>query len=436
MSRAPSTLERLRSGELAGVRRLDLSDALTEVPAEVLALADSLEVLNLSGNRLQTLPSWLSRMRRLKVVFCSDNPFTELPEVLGECPALEMVGFKSCRVRHVPATALPQALRWLILTDNAVEGLPQALGERPALQKLMLAGNRLAQLPDSLAQAQRLELLRLSANRLTELPAWVLALPRRSWLACAGNSLGWACPLSAPLPAVDWRRLQVHERLGEGASGQIHRVQAQGDAQPLALKLFKGAITSDGRPEDELAASLVVGAHPALCTPVATLGGHPEGRQGTLLPLMPAGLRLLAQPPSLQSCTRDVYPSDWTIPLAQAQALAATLADALAHLHRRGVLHGDFYAHNIHWDPQTGAVMLGDFGAASLLPAGDAVLARGLCALDVRAYGCLLQELVDHVPVIERTQGGWLALRGLAEVCLDEQPGRRPTMQALAAALC
>lgn len=435
MSRAPSALERLRSGELAGTRRLDLSDSLTAVPDEVLALADSLEVLNLSGNRLQTLPSWLSQMRRLKVVFCSDNPFTELPEVLGECPALEMVGFKACRIRHVSAAALPPALRWLVLTDNAVEALPSALGERPALQKLMLAGNRLQTLPPSLAQAQRLELLRLSANRFAALPGWLPTLPRLAWLALAGNPLGWTHPLAVPLPTVEWTRLQVRERLGEGASGQIHRVREQDGAQDLALKLFKGAITSDGRPEDELAASLVAGAHPALCTPVATLGGHPEGRQGTLLPLMPAGLRLLAQPPSLESCTRDVYPADWAIPLAQARSLAATLAGALAHLHGRGVLHGDFYAHNIHWDPQRGTVLLGDFGAASLLPTRDPALARGLCALDARAFGCLLQELVDHVPVIERTQGGWQTLRGLAEACLDEQPRQRPTLQALAAAL-
>ena len=45
------TLEQLLRGDLAGATRLDLSCSLTELPAEVLGLADSLEVLNLSGNR-------------------------------------------------------------------------------------------------------------------------------------------------------------------------------------------------------------------------------------------------------------------------------------------------------------------------------------------------------------------------------------------------
>jgi len=36
--------------------------------------------------------------------------------------------------------ALPPMLRWLILTDNRIDRLPEVLGERPHLQKLMLSG--------------------------------------------------------------------------------------------------------------------------------------------------------------------------------------------------------------------------------------------------------------------------------------------------------
>ena len=74
------TLEQLRSGALAGARRLDLSCGLTELPQEVFALADTLEVLNLSGNRLRELPHQLSQLHKLHVLFASDNYFTSLPE--------------------------------------------------------------------------------------------------------------------------------------------------------------------------------------------------------------------------------------------------------------------------------------------------------------------------------------------------------------------
>ncbi|MEE4465195.1 leucine-rich repeat domain-containing protein, partial [Azotobacter chroococcum] len=119
-----STLEQLRRGELAGSTRLDLSADLHEFPEEIFALADSLEILNLSGNRLVDLPADLPRLRKLRILFCSDNPFSTLPEVLGDCPQLEMVGFKTNRIRHLPAAALPPQLRWLILTDNRLERLP------------------------------------------------------------------------------------------------------------------------------------------------------------------------------------------------------------------------------------------------------------------------------------------------------------------------
>lgn len=445
------TLEQLRSGALTGARRLDLACGLTALPPEVYGLADTLEVLNLTGNCLAELPADLPRLHRLKVIFCSDNAFTHLPEVLGDCPHLQTVGFKANRIAHVPAAALPPALRWLILTDNAIGHLPDALGERPALQKLMLAGNRLGSLPASLAGAQRLELARLSANRLESLPGWLAELPALAWLALSGNALGWeggtartgdvdADTALAACPQVPWASLVVGERLGEGASGHIHRAHvASQPGQPLALKLFKGAVTSDGLPGDELAASLRAGRHPALCTPVARATGHPQGLQAVLLPLIPPGYVSLAGPPSLDSCTRDVYAPGQVLPQPVCQRLARTLAGAVAHLHAQGVMHGDLYAHNTLWHPATGDALLSDFGAATVLPAAPsachgahhaahpATLGRALAALEVRAFGILLQELLDRC-----APGGdtaWVAgAQALANACTQPHAHHRPSM--------
>ncbi|MBC7680914.1 MAG: leucine-rich repeat domain-containing protein, partial [Ferruginibacter sp.] len=221
------TLSQLRSGQLQGIQRLDLSDGLTRFPREIFDLADTLEVLNLSGNALSTLPDDLPRLHRLRVIFCSGNSFTELPAVLGQCAQLEMVGFKSCQIRNVPAAALPPRLRWLILTDNHVRSLPTEIGQCPQLQKLMLAGNQLQQLPPELAQCQQLELLRISANPMADagaLPDWLLHLPRLAWLARAGTPL-----VQTSVNAIRWDDLALQHRLGEGASGVIHQAQWRGD---------------------------------------------------------------------------------------------------------------------------------------------------------------------------------------------------------------
>lgn len=145
-----NTLAQLKAGQLAGIKRLDLSCGLTEFPPEIFELADSLEILNLTGNALSSLPDDLYRLAHLRVLFCSDNAFTELPACLGQCANLSMIGFKANQISHVPAAALPPQLRWLILTDNCISQLPGELGERPLLQKLMLAGNHLTDLPHSL----------------------------------------------------------------------------------------------------------------------------------------------------------------------------------------------------------------------------------------------------------------------------------------------
>jgi hypothetical protein len=445
------TLEQLRSGALAGTRRLDLSCDLTELPHEIFDLADSLEVLNLSGNRLRDLPHQLGRLHKLQVLFASDNDFTELPEVLGDCPALHMVGFKANRIAHVPAVALPPALRWLTLTDNAIGHLPTELGQRPALQKLMLAGNQLTALPDSLQAAYKLELLRASANRLARVPGWLTELPRLAWLALAGNALGWIFAKDfaenvvedVPLPEVPWTSITLGPWLGEGASGHIHRVQAAGWPQPLALKLFKGAVTSDGLPQDELAACLAAGQHPTLTTPVARLSDHPTQAQGLLMPLIPAAHVNLAGPPSLQSCTRDVYPSGFCLSTDLALNMACDVADALAHLHQRGVMHGDLYAHNILIDPVLGQARLGDFGAATRLPTQPSDVCRGLLALEVRALGCLLEELgaaatppvANHQQHAQAADPALQAMLGLAAACLSERPPERPGVAEVAEAL-
>jgi len=448
------TLEQLRSGALAGTRRLDLSCGLTELPHEVFALADTLEVLNLSGNRLCELPHQLSRLHKLQVLFASDNAFTALPEVLGDCPALHMVGFKANRMAHVPAAALPPALRWLTLTDNAIGHLPTELGQRPALQKLMLAGNQLTALPDSLQAAHKLELLRASANRLERVPGWLTELPRLSWLALAGNALGWTFAKDfaenvaedVPPPEVPWASLTLGPLLGEGASGHIHRVQAAGWPQPLALKLFKGAVTSDGLPQDELAACLAAGQHQTLTTPVARLSQHPAQAQGLLMPLIPPAHINLAGPPSLQSCTRDVYPSGFRLSTDLALSIACDVADALAHLHQRGVMHGDLYAHNILIDPVHGQAQLGDFGAATRLPAQPSGVGRGLLALEVRALGCLLEELgaaassgttsaANNHSHAQAADPAIQTMLGLAAACLSERPPERPGVAEVAQAL-
>ncbi|KHA72925.1 protein kinase [Pseudomonas chlororaphis] len=395
------TLAQLRAGELSGITRLDLSCGLSEFPVEIFDLADTLEILNLSGNQLSSLPDDLHRLTRLRVLFCSDNPFTELPACLGQCAALTMVGFRANRIVNVPGAALPPQLRWLILTDNCIESLPSELGERPALQKLMLSGNRLQTLPPSLSNCHRLELLRLSANRLTELPQWLLALPSLTWLAYAGNPLETEADAAAleATPQIPWSALRLEQRLGEGASGVISRASWQRDdgaVTPVAVKLYKGEMTSDGSPLHEMNACITAGLHPNLIRIEGRISGHPDGQQGLVMQLIDPSFRNLADLPSLASCSRDVYADDCRFSAQVALNIAKGIASAAEHLHQQGITHGDLYAHNILLN-ESGDCLLGDFGGASFHAIADTEQTRALQRIEVRAFGILLGELLARI---------------------------------------
>jgi hypothetical protein len=424
------TLEQLQSGTLAGATHLKLACGLTAFPREIFDLADTLEVLDLSGNALSTLPEDLPRLTKLRILFCSTNRFTVLPAVLGACTQLTMIGFKSNRIDTVPATALPPGLRWLILTDNRVAALPATIGRCTQLQKLMLAGNRLRALPIELAACTHLELLRIAANDLSALPDWLLAMPRLAWLASAGNPFS-AADEAAAAPGADgadipWQQLHIAHKLGEGASGVIHQAvwRRDGAEQNVAVKLFKGAITSDGLPACELAACIGAGAQANLIPVLGEIRDHPDGVHGCVMALIDPAFQNLAGPPSMESCTRDVYAADKRFAPQAMLRLARGIASAAHHLHGRGIMHGDLYAHNI-LHGANGDALLGDFGAASLFDM-HGPMAAALQRLEVRAFGLLLGELMARCETGDTSARVLTRLADLQASCVQADPGARP----------
>ncbi len=393
-----STLAQLQAGQLQGSTELKLCCDLTTFPTEIYDLADTLEILDLSGNQLSSLPDDLDRLTKLRILFCSSNQFTTMPAVLGKCPSLRMIGFKANQITHIPEEAIPtQTLRWFIVTDNALSQVPAALGQCKKLQKLMLAGNQLTELPNTMANCHRLELLRISANQFETLPDWLFDLPKLTWLAYAGN------PFSNAIEAahmqqqkalhIDWSQLTIGDVLGQGASGVTHQAdwQHDGKTEAVAVKLFKSGLTSDGLPSCEMHANLVAGEHPNIVGVTGVISNHPEGVQGLVMPLLRDDLTILADPPNYETCSRDVYPADTTLSAAQVKHISDGVASAMLHLHAQGLVHGDLYAHNILWSNEQ--VILSDLGGASFLPIQDKALTEALEKLDRRAYQVLVEEL-------------------------------------------
>ena len=408
---------------------MKISENLESFPLALFELADTLEYLDLSSNKLSALPDDFDRFKKLKIFFASENLFTIFPQVLAKCEALEIIGFKSNQIESIPDNAFGPNLRWLILTNNSLRALPGTIGQCERLQKLMLAGNQLTTLPVELSSCINLGLLRISANRLVHLPDWLLHLPNLAWLAFAGNNFEEKF-VYADVPNIDFQEISLGEMLGEGASGTIYRAsRKQGQSiSDIAVKVFKGEVTSDGYPEQEMNAYIAAGDHQAIVSLIGKINLVEERKEGLVMELIPMDFFNLGRPPSLQSCTRDVFSEELKISLSQLLSITRSMASVGMHLHSRGLLHGDLYAHNILIN-ENGETLFGDFGAASFYNKSDLVKSTLLEKIEVKAYGYLLDDLCSICSVAQSALISQVKL--LAKECLHNTSSFRPNFEEI-----
>jgi hypothetical protein len=426
-----NSFKELKSGKLVGATRLQLVEELTTFPEEIFSLADTLEVLDLSNNNLSTLPDEFACLTRLKRVFLSFNQFKHIPAVLAKCPALIMVAFKGCKITEFSDYCLPKNIEWLILTDNNITELPQSFGQFTKLKKLALAGNQLKQLPSSMAQCKNLELVRLSANNLTHVDDWLFELPKLAWLAFAGNEFNKAqCLTKSCLENKSLNDYTLSHVIGQGASGVIHLAQAIESA--VAIKLFKGAITSDGYPLDEVNCCLQAGDHANLIQVLAYI--EQSDQLGLVMELIDKSFANLGLPPSLETCTRDTFNNDCHYSTHAILKIAQQMVSTLHHLHICKVSHGDVYAHNTMINKDAD-VLFGDFGAATNLATLSDYQQKQIELIEVRALGCLIEDLIGTVTGDDKQSELFVKMSDMAKCAMQPTLNQRPTFTELLAEL-
>ncbi len=422
-------LEKLKSGDLIGITQIKIAAGLEIFPQELYSLVDTLEVLDLTDNNLSSLPNDFDRFKKLKRLFLSNNQFNHVPKIFAKLPMLSMIGMRNNKIKIFEENSLPLSTRWLILTDNELESLPEFIGDLKLLQKFMLSGNKLGFLPNSISKCTNLELLRIAANNLASFPISLLSLPKLSWLAYSGNPFCKKHPDSKiELQTINWNELEIKELLGEGASGNIYKA-IYNDIE-VAIKIFKGEMTSDGLPQEEMEINISMGVHENLIDVLAKVINHPENKDVLMLELIPSTFFNLGLAPSLESCTRDVYAKDFKLSTKAVLKILKGMANAAVHMHERGIMHGDFYAHNIMIDKDANSI-LGDFGGASYYEAEDFELNNSLEKLEVRAFGCLIEELLELSKQDNQDINIKELLSQLKISCLNEVPTERPLFKQI-----
>ena len=398
------------------LRRLLVLAQIPSSAPDLVAPYTSITKLNLTGCGLSELPdSFPTAFPNLSILFLSNNHFIEMPALVGQCQHLQMVAFKSNSMTSIHPDALQSQLRWLILTDNQLTQIPDTIQRCVNLQKLMLSGNDLVELPEvAMIHCRNLELMRLASNQLAEPPTKVLQqLPHLKWVALGDNPFlqNAYYEQEATMDLDVWRDLDTSdaEILGRGAGGVTRKVYDTKSQQYVAVKSFDAPshghvatashhtlrrMTSDGRPEHEalvFARASAATKHHDPPTVVQVLGQTPPDH--ALVMEFLEDYQALADPPSLESCTRDVYDGDKSLlTLGQATTLASRLLEAQVALHAAGICHGDFYGHNILLHKDCDESRLSDFGAAFFYDS-RADYAASLQVCELRAFGVLVQEV-------------------------------------------
>ena len=179
-----------------------------------------------------------------------------------------------------------------------------------------------------------------------------------------------------------------------------------------------------------MSACIAAGQHKNLIGLLGQLSQHPDQVPGLVLELIEPTFSNLANPPSLESCTRDIYNANKQFSLQTLLAIAQGIASASAHLHAQGINHGDLYGHNILINAQ-GACLLGDFGAASLYSQRNSSQSTALQRIEVRAFACLLEELLERCVATENTRSSIDALWTLQKACNNAHIPARPLFAAI-----
>lgn len=109
---------------------------------------NQLEILNLTGNNLWSIPNNISLCQNLKEFHCCENLLSELPESICHISTLE---FLCCH-------------------DNILTQLPNRLDELVNLKKIVCDSNQITHLPNNIGKLAQLRELEIGSNKIQALP--------------------------------------------------------------------------------------------------------------------------------------------------------------------------------------------------------------------------------------------------------------------------
>ena len=164
-------IERNSSGHATGLQLFGLS--FDTIPADIRGLLD-LERLDVSDNRLRSLPKELEALTSLIELNATRNKLTRLPDGL-RLPHLDRLFLGQNQLTQLPTNVEVLNITTLVLDSNRIQSLPPDLKYLEYLNVLSVRNNFLDSLPADFGSDTHPYLKRLdvSGNNLVSLPAGI-----------------------------------------------------------------------------------------------------------------------------------------------------------------------------------------------------------------------------------------------------------------------
>ncbi len=174
----------------AGLDKLGKLKRLWLIGTQLEELADirleHLSELDLSDNRLATVPTGWFASEQLHACDLSNNRLRQPPPGLEDHPGIQRLNLSANAITGLEIGNWPE-LQSLDVKENHLRELSLEAERLPKLNALNLAGNRLSRLPDTLVDLPSLSWLNLSHNDLKELPDRLERIPDLKFLTIRGT---------------------------------------------------------------------------------------------------------------------------------------------------------------------------------------------------------------------------------------------------------